>query len=356
MTHVFYFGYPKACGGANTECWHLLKLWRANGVEVTLIPTWDKADPIWKAKLDGIGCRTLEVAPDDLGTITNLPGAIVVAMCNTKFADEAHRLRMLGCRIVWAECMNWMFPQTRNHLRDHGLFDVHWFQSQYQADQLIPQLRRFGTPNAVIIPGAFDPEEFPLNPLPHKPGEIFTIGRISRNGVDKFPADLWAQYDRVNHPKRVRIMGWSAEVERQCGKPPVWAEVLEENAETPQAFLSSLHALAPGVGCARENWPRVGLEAMSVGVPLVVEMRGGWRQMVANGTAGDLCGSIQEMAYRLEYLAYDEQHRMEYVTRARWDLENELANPRKIWAAWKQLFGELDERNRRTAQAVSVAG
>ncbi len=41
---LFVCGYPGDVGGANTELWHTIKLWRRGGLDVTLIPTW-KADP-----------------------------------------------------------------------------------------------------------------------------------------------------------------------------------------------------------------------------------------------------------------------------------------------------------------------
>ena len=37
---VFLVGYPGELGGANTEAWHTIKLWRRFDVDVHLIPTW----------------------------------------------------------------------------------------------------------------------------------------------------------------------------------------------------------------------------------------------------------------------------------------------------------------------------
>ena len=76
-------------------------------------------------------------------------------------------------------------------------------------------------------------------------------------------------------------MGWSDELTRHCGPPPPWATVLKQGAETPQEFLAQLHCVVPGIGCCDENWSRVGLEAMATGVPLVVEAKGGWQEMVS---------------------------------------------------------------------------
>jgi hypothetical protein len=36
---VFVCGYPSSLGGADTELWHVLKLWKAHGIDATLIPT-----------------------------------------------------------------------------------------------------------------------------------------------------------------------------------------------------------------------------------------------------------------------------------------------------------------------------
>ena len=44
LDHLFVVGYPGDVGGANTECWHTLRLWRKYGIGVTLIPTWKPTD------------------------------------------------------------------------------------------------------------------------------------------------------------------------------------------------------------------------------------------------------------------------------------------------------------------------
>ena len=90
--HLFVCGYPSDIGGANTELWHTVKLWRRFGVDVTLIPTW-KADATWRARLDAIGCRTCETNPDDLENVPGLARRVVVSMCNTRFLAVAERFR-----------------------------------------------------------------------------------------------------------------------------------------------------------------------------------------------------------------------------------------------------------------------
>jgi glycosyltransferase involved in cell wall biosynthesis len=359
LNHVFVCGYPSDIGGANTELWHTVKLWRRSGLGVTLIPTWDTV-PVWKARLDAIGCKTSEMSnvqcPVPQGHLEHwsldiehsvprgLPGSVVVSLCNTKFLAVAERFRALGCRIVWLGCMNWLFPAERLHYCKHGCFDRHVFQSQFQHDQLVPQLRRFGyrDEQGVIIRGAFDAEEFPLRPLAHAAGEIFPIGRMSRSAADKYAPRTWEIYARVPHPIRARVLGWSTEVRARLGPPPPWASCLSAGQQRPQDFLATLGALVHAGGPATENWPRVGLEAMSAGVPVVADNRGGWREMIRHGETGYLCDSEEQFAYYTARLAYDEAHRLEIVRQARQALETQLAHPQTIWAQWRQLLAGLD--------------
>ncbi len=188
---VFVCGYPAEVGRANTELWHTVRLWRRMGLGVTLIPTW-QADPQWQARLDQIGCRTVEASPDDLQGVPGLAGSIVVAMCNTRFLAVAERFRELGCRIVWLGCMNWLFPKERLHYRRHGPFDCHVFQSRHQRDELEPQLRRYGYDERQgrLIRGAIDLDEFPFVPNAQL-GEIGVFLEIADDDVLDLAAELF---------------------------------------------------------------------------------------------------------------------------------------------------------------------
>ncbi len=77
-------------------------------------------------------------------------------------------------------------------------------------------------------------------------------------------------------------------------------------------FLQSLHVLVQSNAAAVENWPRVGLEAMAAGVPLVVDAKGGWLEMLRHGRTGYLCRTEDEFAYYAARLAYDEAHRLRW--------------------------------------------
>jgi hypothetical protein len=340
--HLFVVGFPGEVGGANTECWHTVRLWRQFGIGVTLIPTWEPTDA-WQAKLEGIGCRTVRTTPHGLRNVPGLAGSVIVSFCNSQFLRHAERFRELGCRIVWVGCMTWLFSDERRHYRRHGPFDRYVFQSAYQQSELQPQLAKFGVrpEQCHRIRGAFFGDEFPFQPRPHEPKAPFVIGRLSRAAADKYSATTWSVYRRIPHAIRARVMAWSRQVERKLGQPPEWAECLPVRSETPQQFLRKLHCLLQVNGGAAENWPRSGLEAMASGVPIVAQNRWGWKEMIRHGRTGYLADSDDELAFYAARLAYDEDHRLELIHRAEQSLRDELAAPEKIRAGWRALFQGL---------------
>jgi hypothetical protein len=342
VDRLFVVGYPGDVGGANTECWHTVRLWREYGLGVTLIPTW-KPSEAWQARLEKIGCRTVCTSPCGLQSVSALPGAVVVSFCNSQFLKHADRFRALGCRIVCVGCMSWLFSEERRHYRRRGPFDHYVFQSEYQQAELQPQLAKFGvTPEQCHrIRGAFFCDEFPFAPLPHEPRTPFVIGRLSRAAADKYSAATWSVYRRITHAVRARVMAWNDQVENKLGKPPEWAECLPVGAETAQQFFSQLHCMVPINGGAAENWPRVGLEAMASGVPIVAQNRWGWKEMIRHGRTGYLADNDDELAFYTARLAYDEDHRLRMARQAKQSLQEELAGPDKIWEGWQGLFRRL---------------
>ncbi|NUQ66148.1 MAG: glycosyltransferase [Pirellulales bacterium] len=340
--HVFVIGLPGDVGGANTECWHTIRMWRRSGPAVTLVPTWSP-DERWAERLRSAGCRVATASPGRLGDVPGLRGAPIVSFCNSRFLRHADRFRRLGCRIVWVNCMTWLFAEERKHYRRSGPFDAYVFQSRYQLSQLLPQLQRYGVrpDQCHLVRGAFCPEDFPFCPRAHVPGEPLVLGRISRAAPEKFAADTWAVYASAGGPIRARILGWDQNVEEKLGRPPEWAECLPAGADEPRRFLGSLHAMVQLSGGAEENWPRSALEAMAAGVPIVAENRWGWQEMIRHGETGFLCDTREEITQWIDRLSQDEPLRLEIARRARTALVEELAEWRTIWAGWRQIFEEV---------------
>lgn len=340
---VYLLGYPGDLGGACTEAWHTIKLWRRFGIEVHLIPTW-KEDSSWKEKVDQQGCVTHETTYDNLADVDGLPGSIVVSFCNSEFLKSASRLRELGCRLVWANCMTWLFDAERDFCREYGPFDAYLFQSQYQKDQLEPQLAELGyrPGQGHLIRGAFNIDDWNYRPRPHSRGEPFFIGRAARPDVDKWSSNTWSIYERIQYAnKRALMLGLNEKTHNKLGTPPIWADCLRPMAIPASTFFATLHCTLPVNGGARENWPRAGLEAMAAGVPIVAQDDWGWREMIVHGETGFLGADDCELAHYAACLAHDEELRLRIAGNARQRLEEELASPDVIFEGWKLLFESL---------------
>jgi hypothetical protein len=342
---IYVVGAPGPVGGADTELWHTLRLWRQRGQEVAVIPTWAVGTE-WRQKCEAIGCTVHEVAgPAQLLDVPGLKGSLVISFCNGAFLSNVTRLRQAGCRLIWVNCMTWMFEAEKQHYRQHGPFDHYVFQSRHQASRLVPQLEDFGyrASQGTIVRGAFMWDEFPFRPLAHDTGTTFVIGRISRADVDKYSSNTWPIYGRVPYPVRARLMAWDKRIEQKLGKPPDWAECLPVASERPQDFFAKLHCMLQVNGGAGENWPRSGLEAMACGVPVVVQNQWGWREMIRHGETGYLADDDNELAFYTAKLAYEEDVRLSMAQRARRALEEELASPDVLWVAWEKVFRQALE-------------
>lgn len=340
LPRVFVLGAPSAVGGADTELWHTLRLWRDHGLEVSVVPT-SGIDEQWRLNCERIGCDVHRIGSgEEVLDVPGLRGALVVSFCNGDFLQLAGRLRQAGCRVIWAGCMTWIFPAERHHYYQHGLFDHCVFQSRYQQSLLMPTLKSFGfcDSQGTLIRGPFALDEFPYRPLPRVPGEPFVVGRISRADADKYSPDTWSIYGRIASPIRARVMAWNERIERKLGAPPPWAECLPVGRETAQEFFGQLHCMVQVNGGVGENWPRSGLEAMASGVPVVAENRWGWTEMIRHGITGYLADSHEELVFYANKLAQDEEHRLTIARNARRALEEELAPPETLWRAWCEVF------------------
>lgn len=342
---VFILGYPSSIGGAGTECFHTIKLWRAAGCDVSLVPTWG-GDPVYREKLDALGCATHHATAETLDRVPGLAGSVVVSFCNDKFVKASPTLRAMGCALVWTNCMTFIGDTEMSCLDQLGPFDAYVFQSEFQRAQLEPTLSAFGYEPSMghLIRGAFDTAEWTFNYQPRAASDPFWVGRVARPDADKWSSNTFRIYDRINHGyKRGVLLGVDDRTRAKLGAPPWWIDLLPPQAIPVREFYQRIHCLLPVNGGARENWPRAGLEAMACGVPVVAEDRWGWREMIVHGETGFLGGTDEELAHWAAVLAHDESKRRRIANNARLRLICDLANPERLWAAWERVFQSFSE-------------
>ena len=340
MTKVFIFGYPGDMGGANTECWHTVKLWRKHDLDVHFIPTWGD-DTKWQERLDSIGCVTHYLQPNEIESLPDLPGAITIGFCNSEYITQIPQLRALGCKIVWVNCMTFMFDYERVCFEEHGSADAMIYQSEFQRTELERELKscNYDFSKGHLIRGAFDLDEWKFQPQNHLKGDPFVVGRVARPDPDKWSCNTWKIYSQIQYNNRRALMlGVNEHTLEKLGTTPSWADCLKPMAISAQQYYTCLHCLLPVNGGARENWPRAGLEAFATGVPVVAQNEWGWKEMIEHGVTGFLGNDDCELAHYAAVLAHDEKLRMEIVHNAYEKLKGELANPEEIWKSWNHVF------------------
>ena len=326
---IYVAGFPHEVGGAGPEAFHASLVWQKFGnCDVHWIPTWGgPGDPRAVGPVEaagqfihrGITARSLRKVP-------GLENQTVVMFCNDIAAGASAKFRELHCRLVAVPCMTyWLGHYRRNQ------WDAIVCQSEFQRDLL-------KLPDAKIIRGAFafwEPAAT-CEPRPHVPGNPFVIGRLARKTPKKWHPELWKWWGQIPNVRGM-AMGIGESTKRTVGKPPPWATALEEGAMRPLEFHRQLHAYINMNWQDRENWPRVGLEAMAYGVPLVAENKWGWREMIISGESGFLYDCFSDMVDFAKQLERDEDFRLRIVAAGRKRLE-QIADPEPIWRAWEAVL------------------
>lgn len=335
MVTVYVLGAPGWVGGAGTELWDTLRWWCRGGFDVHLVRP-EGFPKAWRKPCEEIGC-TIHETP--LRDVPGMAGSNVTAFCAKAFLESADELRAMGCRLIWVSCMTYVFKAEREHYETHGPFDVYVCQSRFQRALLREQLAGYQL-NMEHIPGAFCIEDWPFAPASHQPGQPFVLGRLSRADADKFSSNTWPIWEGVSYGKKEgHVMGWQPEkVQKKLGKPPGWVKTYRPGEMPAKDFHRMLHALVQINGGAKENWPRVGLEAMATGDVLVAQNQWGWKEMVEDGRTGFLCSSDRhEISHRIATLAWDESLRCRMAVDARQRVE-QLADPEPFIRKWRTVL------------------
>ena len=350
---VFLANVPVPCGGGNTESGDTALLWKSRGVDVTvlyfekcrcgketIIPgeknAWvpDGKNP-WVRRLEDSGVSFAPAESGRLDKVPGLAGSVVTGFCSSHLLHNWPEMSEIGCRVVWSPCMTYVGINENEAFRKVPPNVVH-FQSVYQQATLEDEYRAFGCCSFRVVHGAFKPLDF--NPRPA--GERFVVGRLARPNRTKWTPHLWKVIGeaRKECPGITALcQAWTDELSNHCGAPPDWAECLPINKLSSQEFLDRCHAMICPNWSVSENWPRVGLEAMSAGVPVIADSQGGWPEML--GGAGILADTLWDYVPAIERLS-DRERREELISLGAKRVA-EIANPDPIADEWLEMFRDL---------------
>lgn len=340
---IFLVGAPGRCGGAFTESGDTALLLREAGLDISCLSltTCSCGKPVqaleepWVARFQEADIPVVQADPRSLEAIPGLRGAIVLSFCHPHLLHNWEAFLDLGCRVVWSPCMSYTTVDETHAFRKGPPALVH-LQSEFQASRVLSDYRDMGVSRHVVIPGAF-------RPLPFVPRDRdgFVVGRLARPCRTKWSPNLWPvmEQSRLRVPDlRALCQAWSLELDQHVGTPPAYATCLPKNHLDTKEFLARCHVMVAPNWCVDENWPRVGLEAMSAGVPIIADATGGWPAML--GGCGILAATPKEYVDALVLLGTNEAHRLWLVAKGR-DRAMELADAKAITQAWMDAIGSL---------------
>ena len=352
---IWVSGYVHACGGAGPELAHQIDLWRAFGVEVHLCifnPN-DEVLNLDDPRRQWCEARGVHTHVYERGIFRD---KVLVCFCQNDFMQRLPEICATGRpqTVVWFNCMTWNHGSEVKHLRN-GLIDVFGFQSRFQRDALMPALQATGKP-VRELEGYIPFYSLQADNLhaprfaPQTPDEKFVIGRLSRDDVNKWPANFWELCARITtpRPKKIFAVGYGPKAREKCGDPQtqefarkldrIWWGYCTDSRQLMTEFWPHVHLLFHKWDGFKENYPRALLEAMAAGVPIICDRAGGNPEIVQDGVTGFLVSSDDEAVYRASQLAWDESLRAQIVANAHQWLHDHVANAPKCWQPWHALL------------------
>jgi hypothetical protein len=313
---LFVYGFPGLYGGAGTELHHQIPIWQDLGLEVHLIP--NNGEYQHEPLFPDMQARGVVVHEcDEFSAIE--PDAPVFGYCSSDFLDKIDRIRDYSTNTVFVNCMTWLFAKEKQRMAE-GKIRTFIYQNESVRLQNMPALASLNTNasvNFVTVAPHFDASAFPF--VEQRTTDYFGCGRMSRQDADKYSSSTLLIYEYFVAPqlKRGLFVGFDERSEAKIGKPYDWIRTAADHRECSQReFYEHCNILLQPMDTT-ENWPRVGLEAMASGTVLIVDNRGGWRQMVDHGVTGWLCNHERDFIYYASKMAYEPELRLEMAHRAR---------------------------------------
>jgi hypothetical protein len=301
---------------------------------LTVIPNEERhlQPGFWTSLLDRLGVRyTL------IDHLPNRLAGFALSICNDCFFSEriAHRAKDKGLKVVWSGEMMWHHKDELEAFRN-GVVDKVLYVSELQRSALAPGHE--GVPWQ-ITGNYIDPSMFPFQERRH---ETFTVGRLSRAALEKYPEDFPVFYERLELPDtRFRVMAWSEglDAKYRWHRFDLRWDLLPAEAEDTLTFLRSLDLFVYPLGHRFiESWGRSTVEAMLTGCVPLVPAGHHLERVVAHGETGYVCCDYLDWKQCAQHLYYDAGLRRRMARHAREHAEKRLCNRDEHLRVWLEVF------------------
>jgi glycosyltransferase involved in cell wall biosynthesis/tetratricopeptide (TPR) repeat protein len=180
----------------------------------------------------------------------------------------------------------------------------------------------------VDLPGFFEPSPLDIGmfrprSVPFLPSHRFSVGRHSRDVVEKHHSEDWKVYAAVAQADGVsRLLGGTC---MQRVFPKVESiEFLPARVDGVVEFLQELDCYYYNTSTWIEPWGRVVIEAMACGLPVLVSDSGGYAQVIEHGRNGLLFRSVDEAVDLMRTISTDPALRRRLGAEARRSVETLL--------------------------------
>jgi len=138
-------------------------------------------------------------------------------------------------------------------------------------------------------------------------------------------------------PKQGIILGYDKRSESKIGVPPDWIRTFPGNGISQQEFYAHCQCVIQKAD-TYENWPRMGMEAMSSGSVLIVDDRGGWKEMIKHGETGWLCKDNRDFIYYSSRMGFEREEREKMAKRAKEFFVDVINNKEQSKKDWVEVF------------------
>lgn len=339
LKRIFVYGFPGRYGGAGTELHHQIVLWEKMGMEIHIIPSWptyEKEDLYSEMIERGV----IVHEANDWDSLE--PGDPVLGFCNAEFLNKLPDIHARTKRTIFINCMTWLFEKEKERMAQ-GLIAMFLYQNEEVRQNVMPKLKAFNGDHNVqfhtFVP-YFDMSNFAY--VEERDSEFFGCGRISRQDADKFARNTLHIYEGFVSPKlkKALFLGFDQRSEQKIGKPFDWIKTAKDQRVVSQQDFYKHCEIVLQPTDTTENWPRIGFEAMSSGSVLIVDNRGGWRQLVEHGKTGWLCNHDRDFIYYASKMAYEPELRQEMALRAR-ERAQLLGGWDAAWESWNGIFEKI---------------